>query len=420
MKQDSRSRYMMWPFALTHNLTQRYLETQTRYLTTVIKFIILGFIITYTCIIPSYASAQEVNIDHLKPKLLSYALIRHSYFEHASQDQLKNTIIILSIDGGAVYGAVPLSILANIEQITGLMANQIFSVVGGTSIGALIASKIAIPENSINKNSNKLSQLDYQTTMQTVFKSSLWHRIKTLNGTIGPRLNNRKRRQALDQIFGSNTTLSALNRIITLIYAYSLDDNHVVEFSSSSAQNSKNQNFNLVDALMAATAAPFVYSSYSLNNLTNTDHYNLIDAAFTDNNPALNIYQSAHQLFPNKKIILLSLGTGSDNPYLNYNFIDKTIVPNGFFQAVVPAFHLSYQSQSILVQQLLRLTYEQTDSPLVAIIRLNFQRPADSPSPFNSSEQSFVRINDFSRQLVRDNQDILHRLRDLINLIHPR
>ena len=125
-------------------------------------------------------------------------------------------------------------------------------------------------------------------------------------------------------------------------------------------------------------------------------------------------------MFPNKKIILLSLGTGSDNPYLNYNFIDKTIVPNGFFQAVVPAFHLNYQSQSILVQQLLRLTYEQTDSPLVAIIRLNFQRPADSPSPFNSSEQSFVRINDFSRQLVRDNQDILHQLRDLINLIHPR
>ena len=419
MKQDSCNRYLMWPLTLRYKFDQKCLETQARLITPIIKSIILVFII-YTCIISSYASAQEINIDHLKSKPLSYALIRHDFFEHASQDQLKNTIIILSIDGGAVYGVVPLNVLANIERISGLMSNQIFSVIGGTSIGALIASKIAISDDSINKSSAKLNQLHYQATMQTVFKSSLWHRIKTLNGTIGPKLDNRKRRKALDQIFGSDTTLSALNRIITLIYAYSLDDNQVVEFNSSAAENSENLNFNLVDTLMAATAAPFVYSSYSLNNITNTDHYNLIDAAFTDNNPALNVYRSTHQLFPNKKIILLSLGTGSDNPYLNNNFIDKTILPDGFFQAVVPAFHLSYQSQSILVQQLLRLTYEQTNSPLVAMIRLNFQRSTDSPSPFDSSKQSFKRIDNFSKQLIRDNQDIIHQLCDLIGLINPR
>src|SRR5215217_6934816 len=50
---------------------------------------------------------------------------------------------LLSIDGGGIRGIIPAVVLAKLESTTGQLTRDIFSFVGGTSTGAIIAAAIA-------------------------------------------------------------------------------------------------------------------------------------------------------------------------------------------------------------------------------------------------------------------------------------
>ena len=50
---------------------------------------------------------------------------------------------LLSIDGGGIRGIIPAMVLAKLESTTGQLSRDIFSFVGGTSTGAVIAAAIA-------------------------------------------------------------------------------------------------------------------------------------------------------------------------------------------------------------------------------------------------------------------------------------
>ncbi len=51
--------------------------------------------------------------------------------------QKKKTM--LTIDGGGARGIIPLMALHRLEQDTGQICHELFDLVGGTSVGALIA-----------------------------------------------------------------------------------------------------------------------------------------------------------------------------------------------------------------------------------------------------------------------------------------
>lgn len=52
--------------------------------------------------------------------------------------------VILSIDGGGMRGVIPISMLAELELMTGKPVQQLFDMVAGTSTGAIIAAGIAL------------------------------------------------------------------------------------------------------------------------------------------------------------------------------------------------------------------------------------------------------------------------------------
>jgi uncharacterized protein len=52
--------------------------------------------------------------------------------------------VLLSIDGGGMRGVISLSILAELEEMTGKPAYELFDMVGGTSTGAIIATGLGL------------------------------------------------------------------------------------------------------------------------------------------------------------------------------------------------------------------------------------------------------------------------------------
>ncbi len=52
--------------------------------------------------------------------------------------------VILSIDGGGMRGVIPAAMLAELEQMTGKPAYELFDMVVGTSTGAIIAAALAV------------------------------------------------------------------------------------------------------------------------------------------------------------------------------------------------------------------------------------------------------------------------------------
>lgn len=52
--------------------------------------------------------------------------------------------VILSVDGGGVRGAIPVAMLAELENQTGKTVQEMFDMVGGTSTGAVIAAGIGL------------------------------------------------------------------------------------------------------------------------------------------------------------------------------------------------------------------------------------------------------------------------------------
>jgi len=61
----------------------------------------------------------------------------------------------LAIDGGGIRGIIPARILAEIELRTKRNVSDIFKIFGGTSTGAIVASSLNIPEDSMFSYGNK-------------------------------------------------------------------------------------------------------------------------------------------------------------------------------------------------------------------------------------------------------------------------
>ena len=58
------------------------------------------------------------------------------------------TVRILSVDGGAVRGIIPATILRNLEKQTGKRIFDIFNIVGSTSIGCLETAVLTTPKDA--------------------------------------------------------------------------------------------------------------------------------------------------------------------------------------------------------------------------------------------------------------------------------
>src|SRR5436305_15011351 len=110
---------------------------------------------------------------------------------------------VLSIDGGGIRGVIPAVVLSEIERRTGRSVPDLFDLVAGTSTGGISALGLTAPGEGGAPRWRAADLLElYRHEGGHIFSRSLWQRVRTVDGALGPRYAVRGLEAALERYFG--------------------------------------------------------------------------------------------------------------------------------------------------------------------------------------------------------------------------
>lgn len=267
----------------------------------ILVFLILAFVIT----------VHFYNLHHARIVFFAKP-VRNPVNKQAhliAQIQNKPVITMLSVDGGGMAGIIPLQVLAYLEKKTGKPVSELFNVVAGTSTGAIIAASLTQP-NAEGKplNSAQSASDAYQKLGRDLFVSSFWYKLFTVKGIYGPFYDIERVDKGISKYVGAHATLNN-SLALVVIYTYCLT-NMQLEAIKSWDIHSFFYDFGLNSLIMTSIAAPVYFLPVALAKNKQTPPNVFIDPGVVANNPALQSLRQISDDFPNKKYIILSLGTG--------------------------------------------------------------------------------------------------------------
>lgn len=218
-------------------------------------------------------------------------------------------INVLAVDGGGVRGIIPASILAYLEARTGVPSAELFDLISGVSTGSLIAAALTKP-NSNGRPSVPASLIaeSYLEDVSSLFPSGFLAEIKGTAGLLRPKFDPAALQRLLKKRFGDMRLSDLLAQVV--IPVYDLKTNKAWLLQSAQARKDSIKNFYIRDMLRASTAAPIVYPPMKLANICGDEVLIGVDAGMFFNNPAELAEAEAQALWPDRKMNILSLGTG--------------------------------------------------------------------------------------------------------------
>lgn len=216
-------------------------------------------------------------------------------------------IRILSIEGGGVYGILPAHVLKYIEEKSRRPIADLFDLIMGTSTGSLLSVLLTVPgDNNQPKYSANDALEIYKEQGKMIFYSPWYHRLFTLNGLIGPKFMTTERMKVFHEYFGNIYFDQLLNNVV--IPAYAVKQRSPLLFMNWKQEGAPDMNFSVSDLLMGAVSPPGFFPSVVFGS--NKDRFLLADGAVFANNPDLAAALIAMKMYPKKKYILVTLGTG--------------------------------------------------------------------------------------------------------------
>jgi len=219
----------------------------------------------------------------------------------------QETIRVLAIEGGGIYGILPAHVMCYLEEKTGKRATELFDVMMGTSTGAILNVILNIPNEKGAPKYTAKEALDlYNTEAVDIFYSPWYHRILTLNGLIGAKYKTKERYDLLKRYIGGLYFDQLINNVI--VPSYDMKHQEPLLFRNWIIKGGASDNFSVVDLLMGAISFPGFFPSVVLGR--GDQELILTDGALFVDNPSLAALLLAMKMYPNKKYILVSLGTG--------------------------------------------------------------------------------------------------------------
>ncbi|KAG8384413.1 hypothetical protein BUALT_Bualt04G0115400 [Buddleja alternifolia] len=263
-----------------------------------------------------------------------------------STAQTKGRLVtILSIDGGGIRGIIPGRILANLEsklqELDGPNARiaDYFDVIAGTSTGGLITTMLTAP----GKDNRPLFDAKNITTFYLqhcplIFparrRNSFGNRITNLLG--GPKYDGEYLKTLAEGLLNNLTMSTTLTNVV--IPTFDIKRLQPVIFTTKDGKTIVSKNALLSDVCLGTSAAPtFLPPHYfeTKDEVGKTRSFDLVDGGVVANNPTLlaithiskQILLGKFELFDiepmdNKRMLVLSLGTGSAKFEEKYNTKD--------------------------------------------------------------------------------------------------
>lgn len=204
--------------------------------------------------------------------------------------------VVLSIDGGGIKGIVPLVILDHIvENFKGIgkkvIIPDLVDLFAGSSTGSVICAALMHKKRNgkVQFKANDVLQM-YLTKGNQIFKKEFSESYNRANNPL---------KVVLQSNFGQ-TLLSDLQPDFMFL-SFDLRSNEPYIFSKKSSDISE---VTVAEALIASTAVPGYYPPIKMRQ------YELADGMLACKNPSRYAYNYAKLIYPNEKVLMISLGTG--------------------------------------------------------------------------------------------------------------
>lgn len=199
-------------------------------------------------------------------------------------DPTKPRYKVLSIDGGGFLGLATAAFIQGIEKHENVRFSDTFDLFCGTSTGSIIALALAD-----GKSGSDLVNL-YQELGPNVFPTNRitgWARI--LRSLVWAKYGNKPLRKALNNEFGTRTIGDLrTNDKHALVPSFNLSTGYPRIFKTDhSTQLSRDDDYSLVDVIMASTAAPTFLPIVKLTHPSDGSVENFCDGGVAANHPAL-------------------------------------------------------------------------------------------------------------------------------------
>ncbi len=220
---------------------------------------------------------------------------------------------ILSIDGGGIRGLIPVLLLTEIEarlNQSSKSIHDVFDLYAGTSTGGIIALGLAKPLQL-----DKLLEMYKGKAAKKIFKKDFLSYIIPDNLRLfeDEKYSSKGINSVLKSIFGETETLGNLKQNV-LITAYDTEKTKATFFTHfNNFADSEYKDIPIWNIARATSAAPTYFEPhcFTTNHHGRNIVYTCVDGGMVANNPAMCAYIEAKKQWPDEKIIVVSIGTGT-------------------------------------------------------------------------------------------------------------
>ncbi|MEM6614744.1 MAG: patatin-like phospholipase family protein [Cyanobacteria bacterium P01_C01_bin.72] len=213
---------------------------------------------------------------------------------------------ILSIDGGGMYGVIPVEVCIAIEDKLGKSLKQTFDLFVGTSTGSLISAAALRGLQGVNRPGMSAEEIRniYLGSAEKIFGAGAKNRaqfdIPILNEGKYPKYNPSGLMGVINEVFGSGAFAEMEDTEKLIVTAYNVTDRKPHLFTSWGSDNTTL----IKDAVMASSSVPKTHPLHEINGSYFTD------GGVFASSPALLAYSEAKARWGDEELVLVSLGTG--------------------------------------------------------------------------------------------------------------
>lgn len=243
-----------------------------------------------------------------------------------------NDHFILSIDGGGIFGVVPLLQLKKLAKCLELNngtrdIHKYFDIIAGNSTGSIIAAGLVTPTENDHSKGNDVDDLYemYTNRGEEIFPNSNTSILSFIkNKSI---YENAGRKKVFDDVLRNKFSSDALSDFVIPFFdtflgpVYFTRDHgaHQKNIDGSISKNAQYSRAKMSDLVMYSSSAPIYFNPFKgtrTDGISVDGHktkygpYTAYDGALYQNDPSLLAITEARRDFPGGRFHLISLGTG--------------------------------------------------------------------------------------------------------------
>lgn len=365
-----------------------------------------------------FNSLLITNDMEMKPQKYSETDLSDTLYKHFGLT--KKFASVLSLDGGGFRGLMQAYWLDYLESkdVTNRNVHEIFNVIGGTSIGGILAMAATVPNEDGNRalSTNDMIDMFVKQGGEIFPQRYRYNYLGKFYDCFREITHCRYESDPLEKLlysrFGSKVLGTALTNVV--ITSANADTQKPFLFNSL---NDETKNYKMWEIGRSTSAAPTYFKSYPLISLDSKTVQYLMDGGIWCNNPSQIAYEAAltwaeknqHIVLP-YNTIMLSLGTGN----LPLEYIQPR--DGGWFNSAKPIIesmmNLSSEGHHKSMNQILGdKNYARINPELTENIKLDKIGEDNVKKLKDAAETQYEKIFDFAKDgrlryiLEKDNDD---------------